>query len=518
MKKKSNFKFVFAIYVSVLAILCVAALIAMKFFLSQYEKCQPDKIAADELNDIVTMAQNGTIGQYFVIPDVQTGPFEADKNVKEEYYKMLASGNVFCEADEKETDESGNYTSITYAIKYENVRLGKIKVNMANKRTHLLFFDFYDCAIDSVTPVVKSSSYDITVPSDFTAKLNGVEVTDDFLVKAAEGETQDDSLKHYHVDGLYLDPVFALYAPGGQLAEHVISKNTVTPVLVLPKALTVTVDGKVDEGTALANGTVFHPVNLSSGQKIEVSDDFGNKIEYDGKNIVPLTYKVIYAPGEYTVSVNGAAVPKDKAILKESETPPQIADYCSLPDRLEYRITVLKKNAEVVITDASGKKIDADTSADVIDLSPVPETLSAIPDEIAAQVNVLEVAETWSKFMSADLEGYAYGFYTLAEYLVEGSELYDNALAWAGSVDITFTSIHMLNNPPFTEEEVTNFVMLSDNCFCCDVHFVKQMTLDNGNPLSDPMDSTMYFVKQEGYDGSSWKLIHMNVAVKEGEN
>lgn len=518
MKRKSNFKFVFAIYVSVLAILCVAALIAMKFFLSQYEKCQPDKIAADEMKDIVNMAQNGTIGQYFIIPDVETGPFEADKSVKEEYYRMLASGKTTCVADEKETDESGNYKSITYAIKYENVRLGKIKVNMANKRTHLLFFDFYDCAIDSVTPVVKSTDYNINVPSDFTVKLNGVELSDDYLAKSAEGENSDASMKSYHVEGLYLEPTFELFAPDGQLAEHVISKNTVTPVLVLPKAVKVTVGGRVDEGTVLENGTVFHPVKLSSGQSIEISDDFGNKIGYDGKNKIPLTYKVVYAPAEYTVSVNGKAVPKDQAILKESETPPQIADYCSLPDRLEYRITVLKKNAEFVITDASGNRVDADTTADVVDLSPVPETLSAVPDDIASEINVLEVAETYSRFLTQDLNGYSYGFYTLAEYLVEGSELYNNALAWANGIDITFTSIHVLDDPPFTEESVTNFVMLSDNCFCCDVHFVKQMILDNGTHQPDPMDSTLYFVKIDGAAGPAWKLIHMNVTAKEAEN
>ena len=263
---------------------------------------------------------------------------------------------------------------------------------------------------------------------------------------------------------------------------------------------------------------MFHPVKLSSGQSIEISDDFGNKIGYDGKNKIPLTYKVVYAPAEYTVSVNGKAVPKDQAILKESETPPQIADYCSLPDRLEYRITVLKKNAEFVITDASGNRVDADTTADVVDLSPVPETLSAVPDDIASEINVLEVAETYSRFLTQDLNGYSYGFYTLAEYLVEGSELYNNALAWANGIDITFTSIHVLDDPPFTEESVTNFVMLSDNCFCCDVHFVKQMILDNGTHQPDPMDSTLYFVKIDGAAGPAWKLIHMNVTAKEAEN
>ena len=128
------------------------------------------------------------------------------------------------------------------------------------------------------------------------------------------------------------------------------------------------------------------------------------------------------------------------------------------------------------------------------------------------------MAETYSKFLTQDLDGYAYGFYTLAEYLVEGTELYNNTLAWANGIDITFTSIHVLDNPPFTEENVTNFVMLSDNCFCCDVHFVKQMILDNGTHQPDPMDNTLYFVKLDGPAGPAWKLIHMNVATKEAEN
>ena len=49
-------------------------------------------------------------------------------------------------------------------------------------------------------------------------------------------------------------------------------------------------------------------------------------------------------------------------------------------------------------------------------------------------------------------------------------------------------------------------------------HFVKQMILDNGTRQPDPMNSTFYFVKEEGFNGPAWKLIYMNALVKEADN
>ncbi len=505
MKKKSNFKFIFAIYVSVLVILTVAALIAMKFFLDDYEKRQPDKIAEEQLGELVKMAKDGTIDKQFLIPERQMSRFEEGMNTKEEYTKFIASGKATCSVEDKQYDKEGNYTSITYLFSYGNVKLGRIKVAMSNKRTHLLFFDFYECRAESVQPIADPTSYDITVPSGFTVKLNGLDLGDDELVVESEEEKTNSTEKHYHVDGLYFEPDFELYAPNGQLADHVISKNTVVPVLILPKSVNVTVDGKTDEGTVLENDTVFHQIKLSEKHEVVLSDKFENTIRYDEKTRVPLTYKVIYAPEDYTVFVDGKAVPKDSATLKKSETPDAIAEYCSLPDRLDYNVAVLKRNAEISITDKSGKAVEIDPSGTVIDISPITNTLESVPEEITSQIDVLKVAETWSLLMSQDL----YDFNTLAAYLVDGTDLYNQAVAWVNGVDITFTSIHVLADPPFTEEEVTNFNMLSDECFCCDVYLVKQMILDNGESRSDPMDSTLYFVKQDGYYGPEWKLIYM---------
>ncbi|MBR3639061.1 MAG: hypothetical protein IKN50_00475, partial [Clostridia bacterium] len=152
-------------------------------------------------------------------------------------------------------------------------------------------------------------------------------------------------------------------------------------------------------------------------------------------------------------------------------------------------------------------------SSDVIDLCGTLTGSDTVPDDIANQINVLDVAEKWSKFMSADLEGYNYGFGTMAEYLIEGTKLYSDALNWVNGVDITFTSIHTLGNPPFTDEKVTNYIRLSDNCFRCDISFVKHMFVDRLGQHDELNNLRFWFVLQEGYAGPAWKVAYMKEIV-----
>ncbi len=360
---------------------------------------------------------------------------------------------------------------------------------------------------------VDISGFVVTVPSGFTVTLKGVMMTPE---KAADPE-DDGGFLSFRIgqDDSYSENDLMIFAPDGREAEFVISGRSITPALVLPESVTVTIDGALDPGIPLENGSVFHHVGQSGAHKYILSDGFGHQIEYSKNDVIPMTEKIVRVPDGYTVSVDGKPVPEDQAERTKSDVPDEVAEFCNIPDVLEYDVAVLAENATFTVTDDLGVNVEADTSKDVIDVSLSSEVLPSVPDEISSQINVLEVAETWSKFMSADLYGYNNGFGTLAAYLIEGTELYNYALAWANGIDITFTSIHVLTEPPFTEEKVTNFRMLSDDCFCCDVHLVKQMILDNGESRSDPMDSTLYFVKTNGGAAPEWKLIYMLTDVSE---
>ncbi|MBQ6539864.1 MAG: hypothetical protein IJL71_02410 [Oscillospiraceae bacterium] len=135
-----------------------------------------------------------------------------------------------------------------------------------------------------------------------------------------------------------------------------------------------------------------------------------------------------------------------------------------------------------------------------------------MPDEIRSLVDPLQVGEDWSLLMSADTE-----FWAVARHILEGSELYDMAYSWATSIDITFTSIHYLKTPPFTNESVTNFRRISDSCFSVDVSFDKNMVLGDGRELVDSMNSRFYFVNTPA-TGNTWKLVQIKELLTDAGN
>ena len=85
------------------------------------------------------------------------------------------------------------------------------------------------------------------------------------------------------------------------------------------------------------------------------------------------------------------------------------------------------------------------------------------------------------------------------------------ATKYANGIDITFTSIHTLDNPPFTNESVGNFIRISENCFSVDISFDKNMVLSDGNCITDSMNDRFYFVKYA--ESGTWKLVCMKEIV-----
>lgn len=108
-------------------------------------------------------------------------------------------------------------------------------------------------------------------------------------------------------------------------------------------------------------------------------------------------------------------------------------------------------------------------------------------------------------------------FSQLEPYLIEDSYQYQVVLQYATGVDRTFTSKHTLANPAFTEETVTNYVQIADNCFSVDISFVKHMILSYGARVDDPMNDRFYFVKyddtDDGTDNPTWRIASMKEIV-----
>ena len=101
--------------------------------------------------------------------------------------------------------------------------------------------------------------------------------------------------------------------------------------------------------------------------------------------------------------------------------------------------------------------------------------------------------------------------------LIAGSYQYEVAVRYATGEDIKFTSKHTLADPPFTENSVTNFTWITDDCFSVDISFVKHMRLYYGAMVDDPMNDRFYFVRYDdtdnGVNDPTWKLASMKEIV-----
>ena len=124
--------------------------------------------------------------------------------------------------------------------------------------------------------------------------------------------------------------------------------------------------------------------------------------------------------------------------------------------------------------------------------------------------------------MTNDLEGSQKGFGTMKEYLITDSYLYDVAYKWVTNIDITFTFSHVLKNPPFTEEKVSNYVSFADNLFSCDIYFIKHMADvkdRNEGAIEDVMNSTFYFMyydeTDDGKDNPRWVILDIQENLSE---
>jgi hypothetical protein len=281
--------------------------------------------------------------------------------------------------------------------------------------------------------------------------------------------------------------------------------------LRIPKELSVYAGGILQEGIQQGEETVYSFITLY--ESLELKDAHGNSMEYKGGDDI-ITYNyVIKLPDNFKVSVNGQEAAKYVTETSSNEKYQYVADYAKMPGFATYEIKNAICEPQVEIADNLNQKVECVFENGVFEITE-QTGLDAIPEEISATVDVLEIAKMWSKFMTTDLEGSQKGFGTMKKYLIKNSYLYDVAYKWVTNIDITFVFGHVLKNPPFTDEKVTNFISYGDNMFSCDIYFVKHMKDlkdRNEGEIEDVMNSTFYFMNYDetadGVDNPHWVIL-----------
>lgn len=226
----------------------------------------------------------------------------------------------------------------------------------------------------------------------------------------------------------------------------------------------------------------------------------------------PESYEyLVRVPEGFTVTINGKTL--DSSSMTDNAVDIELfqfaREYVSLPNQIEYKVNSYRENPDISITDNSGNPVEAKIDGNVytgfyLGSEDIPDDLRSI---------ALDMAETWSKFMTSDLSGNLHGFYTLEPYLIKGSYYHSKAKEYAGGIDITFISGHTLDAEPFSNVKVDDYVRYNENCFSCHIYFEKVMHLNRGTDAMDVTDSTFIFAyyddSDDGVDNPHWAMVDM---------
>ncbi len=182
-----------------------------------------------------------------------------------------------------------------------------------------------------------------------------------------------------------------------------------------------------------------------------------------------------------------------------------MAKYADVPVMQVYHLTDLAFEPAVKITNNVNETAELKRSANSY-TAEIAYGESPEAKEIINKIgDPIEIAKTWSKFMTDDIGGAKHGLDKVISdcRLYKGSDLYTQAEGWAKNVDITFVSGHTIKS--WSDESVVNYVKYNDNLVSCDVSVTKNMVLKTGAKVPDVFHDRMYFANVNG----SWYLFKL---------
>ena len=503
MKLKSKFVTALIIFAAVLAVFCAAFLIYVNIVASDYDKVQPERIVEEQIKKL----NDGTVLSEIDFDKLCNNRYENNDTaaIKQEYSSKTVGKELTYKLV---TSESGELSK-TYIIKSGEDNVGKVTLNGKNPRTRLFFFTSADWSLSDFTPTVVDTIYNLHIyrPEGITAKINGVEPIEDER-EALSG------VPSYLISGLLKAPEIIFTDGDGKEIPYTAENNIIKPVLfdysiTLPAGMNVSVNDKQVMGTQSGNDLVYH-IREMEEPKVVIKDCMGGGYTYSPDEEIPLYKFNIAIPENCKLSVDGMTLPEP--VVADNPDAEKLLKYAgiTLPKQKNYSFSLFRESVSAEISDgAKSKKFNVSYGSSQLST----ETLDAVPENIAKEIDVLYVAELWSKFMTNDIGGGDNGLSKIAKYLIPDSEYYTYARQWAYGIDITFTSDHYITG--FKKESVTNFRSYGENCFSCNVYFEKGMALLRGQTYvgsqTDIFNSIMYFTKIE--DGS-WRIAVMHENLK----
>lgn len=305
-------------------------------------------------------------------------------------------------------------------------------------------------------------------------------------------------------------PIYSIYADGEEIAR--VSYEGYNEEVIF--AILTVLDWKVVDARAVMPGTKEdesavnpttpgNPTEPTSPSETETTEE---------ATTVPTTEYTIRVPSAFTVYVDNRALTYDDVaeLTDEMEEMLYVNPYQLVCKMTYYKVNV-PDGTEIKITDQFDNIITPAVNGTTISAD-----MTVIKDNIPQAYidTALQIAQTWSLFMTRDLSGDHYGFNKIAQYLIPNSDYYNRAYRWATGEDITFTSPHTLGDPIFRDLVVDDLIVYSERCFSIHIAFKKDMFLTvTGGTALDETNSRFVFLSiddtDDGVDNPHWVLADM---------
>ncbi len=280
-----------------------------------------------------------------------------------------------------------------------------------------------------------------------------------------------------------------------------VTPPTVRYRITVPNGFTMSVDGSVLEPDSKGESSSIYVIDYD-GRDYVFTDVSGASVPYVPGQIPQAEHLEITVPESFKLRVGDNMLNIQPSSKESTRSEEILADYgVTVPALVTYQLDLLGADG-VYVTDNLGNETLHATGDGKVSIT--SQSGADQLDGVLSEEEILQAARTWSKLMTDDIGGVKHGFAEMAKYLIEGTYLYNAAYEWATGVDITFTSIHKLAQPPFSNESVTNYISYGENCFSCDVYLEKNMIVI-GSEHTDVMHSTLYWIKTE--DG--WRIAEL---------
>lgn len=323
MKNRSKkFKIIYIVYVAILLVLAAWAIFYVMSVLKDYESYQPEKEIERQLEKIVSLAQSDSVDS---VISYGGDSFEITDEEKERLVSVLAKDKLSYKIEGGSSDGS----TLTYSVSDNDNTLLYIKLKSLSETTKLSLFTYSEWKTEEVRAAL--SNYSLLLPPSVKVALNGKELTgsvspDDpeklvynvsafgspkLTVSDTVGnvlECRDDSKIDISEYKITLPDNFSLKVNGKEVSPD-IAQKTDNPSYVnvseycgnMPKLL------------------LFDCAVLGSEPLIEIFDPMGNAMEYEPEeNTVVITEQPSYAdapPQELLAYIDPMSAAKDWSLF-----------------------------------------------------------------------------------------------------------------------------------------------------------------------------------------------------------